>query len=116
MADRSYWSRGEWLLYVVDLKLAKARPAKSRAERQASRHGKGEIFPDEVRAALEKMMLEAPTRPGKGKNLTYPTKDVVDAVIAKYGLTLTQVKNYASNYRRRVQKTGLFKKRGKQDL
>lgn len=113
LANRIHWNQGDWLLYVVDLKLAKMRRAKSRAERKASRHGKDKIFPDDVRAALEKMMREAPTRPEKSKNLTYPTDDVVAAIIDKYALTYTQVKNYASNYRRRVQKPVLLKNRKK---
>jgi hypothetical protein len=64
---------------------------------------KGNQFPNDAYKALIQMMQTAPYRMVRGSLLTYPTPEAVKAVSQKFNLTETQVKNFASNYRRRVQ-------------
>ena len=80
-----------------------SQPSVQKKSRSAKKNASN-CFSEEVRYDLEKMMLNAPTRPHKGNALTYPEEDAILYVMKKHGLTRKQVDNWMSNYRRRKQK------------
>lgn len=66
--------------------------------------GGPKLFSDEIHNALVQMMQNAPNRYGKDVRYTYPSEEAKHYIMDKHGLTERQVNDFASNYRRRVQK------------
>jgi hypothetical protein len=67
-------------------------------------NGGFKTFSQATRDDLVKMMKTAPSKPGKDFRFTYPTENAKHHIMNKHGLTERQVNDFASNYRRRVQK------------
>ena len=98
---------------LTHLRKARSRKKTDAEERRAAmtkipprtgkkRFNNGKEFPENIHNALVNMMINAKKRNG----LSYPSEEAKLTIVSVHGLTLTQVNNFASNYRRRTEAKG----------
>lgn len=84
---------------TTDVEERRATVTKIQPRTGKKRLNNGKEFSESQHSALVNMMINAKKRNG----LSYPSEEEKLKVVHEQGLTLTQVNNFASNYRRRVE-------------